>query len=687
MRNRDQHVHQSGERKPSNSRVSRILSRVIASVCAVAVSGGMATVATTASASMLMASTASRGSVVEQADISTVNHGTSSSNENWMAHPSRRSPFGSPLSGQSAIIPQNVLANDPFLAGQSSGETPNQYWFYRSGFNSAWNVVTADGQSHSASSSSNASESNHRVTIALLDSTVQTDHADLKANMLPAYDAVGATEADADSTGRAVAVSPQEDSHGTMVAGIISAIANNGIGLAGGSHNATILPINIMFHTDQGAKSNTATLDTALKHVISSVKKGNPLNIRVVNMSLKFDNFDSDPSSPDQAVLADIQQLRELGVVTVCAGGNGPTTSHVYPSDEPQSVAVTALTPSGSEASYSDYNADKDISAPGDDIWSTTPGAHCATDGTNSNCYAQGSGTSFAAPIVSAALALLFSEKPGISADQALQALYQTAGPISYSGSSSDQDRQATNGSHGSVNVGAAAQLLRFVLNQYRGYVDTPASAWYSWPIAYATWKGYMSGYGPANADNAGNAGSKRFGPTNPVTRAEAATLMWRTQVGSQTVRQQSSAAAEQQCAQRVHALYPGDGASVPNWAACAVEWAHTAGVMDGFHGTSNFGPNAPLKREEAAKIFAQAAHADTTNLPQSARECYQRLLNNMVTENLLNETMWAVGVRILNGFDNPDGTANLNPTDPVSRAQMARMMQNALNKKIVAER
>jgi Subtilase family/Secretion system C-terminal sorting domain len=95
------------------------------------------------------------------------------------------------------------------------------------------------------------------------------------------------------------------------------------------------------------------------------------------------------------------------GVLIICAAGNtsGPVT---YPARRPETIAVGGTLQNDGKAGIASFGVDLDISAPAVDILSTRPG----------NAYNTSSGTSFAAPQVSAAAALLLSRNPCLNNDQ-----------------------------------------------------------------------------------------------------------------------------------------------------------------------------------------------------------------------------------------------------------------------------
>lgn len=89
---------------------------------------------------------------------------------------------------------------------------------------SAWNYATGQG-----------------IKVAIIDEGVDLSHPDLTANLLPGFDATGRNSNGAPEN---------DDAHGTACAGIIAAIANNSIGVAGVAYNAKIIPIRIGYSMD-----------------------------------------------------------------------------------------------------------------------------------------------------------------------------------------------------------------------------------------------------------------------------------------------------------------------------------------------------------------------------------------------------------------------------------------------------
>jgi len=218
--------------------------------------------------------------------------------------------------------------------------------------------------------------------------------------------------------------------HGTFVAGIIAANAFNGIGTAGIAFNAKLLIANVV-----PPDSNGVIVPGAVAEAIRwAVAEG----ARVINLSvggLRDPNdswLDADSRSERDAV----EYAYARGVVIVAAVGNGenapiePWHFADWPAAYPNVIGVAALNRDGSVPNFSNRDpTDVDISAPGAGIFSTIPRnleeaaeqPICAGDA-YSNCgpvaFRSGDGTSFAAPQVAAAAALLLGIDPRLTPNQ-----------------------------------------------------------------------------------------------------------------------------------------------------------------------------------------------------------------------------------------------------------------------------
>lgn len=301
---------------------------------------------------------------------------------------------------------------------------------------------------------------NKRVTVAVLDSGCRLDHEDLQNNILKnyAYDSYynrPLTTSSAPNGGDVTG-------HGTHVCGLIAAEADNGLGIAGTSYNAGILPIKIF--DNYGGGATTATFMRGMEYCRQLIEDGKVSNLRVINMSVGYYS-DGRKESVDILLENMIGIMADYyDVLCVCAGGNGdnvstPYVDPMYPSDFENCLSVTALNKTGENSAWSDYNPSKDISAPGEDIVSTYYNSR--------NSYASMDGTSMSAPIVSGICALLYAYKPDLSVDEVIEAVEITADDIP----NVDIDRKDNSGSHGAIN---AKKALDYVENRNtaKGSVD-----------------------------------------------------------------------------------------------------------------------------------------------------------------------------------------------------------------------
>lgn len=276
----------------------------------------------------------------------------------------------------------------------------NQYYLYDSKAIDAWDHARTDSV----------------VTIAVLDTGCDLSHEDLSAriDVENAYDATAHTPLSSLQNGDA-------NGHGTQVAGVIAAQADNATGIAGVSYNADILPIKVF---DENGRCTTADLLAAYDYLEGLMESGRVTDLKAINLSIGY--YAEELNEADEALRAAIADMRsEHDVLTICAGGNGdasgkPRTAECYPADFGEAISVTALDESGANAAFADYNAAKDISAPGVNILTTDTG----------NDYAKVTGSSMAAPIVTGAAALLWAAVPSLSADQVESALTTTAAPV-----------------------------------------------------------------------------------------------------------------------------------------------------------------------------------------------------------------------------------------------------------------
>lgn len=192
---------------------------------------------------------------------------------------------------------------------------------------------------------------------------------------------------------------PADDNgHGTHVAGIIGAQANNGIGVAGVSPNVKIVAAKFLNSSGTGSLSNA----------IKAIAYGNALKKAGYNIVVSNNSWGS--VSYSDALKVAIQDSEKLGILFVAAAGNSATnndSSPFYPASYavPNVISVGSVDAGAIYSSFSNYGPTTvHIAAPGGSILSTIPGS----------MYAYKSGTSMAAPHVTGVVVLTQSVCSGV---------------------------------------------------------------------------------------------------------------------------------------------------------------------------------------------------------------------------------------------------------------------------------
>ena len=236
------------------------------------------------------------------------------------------------------------------------------------------------------------------VTVAVLDTGVDSNHPDLVPNLVAGHDFVNEDPSPDD-----------DDGHGTETAGVIGAATNNGVGVAGIAWNAKIMPVKVL-----DAHGNGTDADVA-QGIYWAVDHG----AKVINLSLGGPGATS--------VLANaVDYALQHNVVVVAAAGNAASQVPSYPAAYGGVVSVSAVDDAGHFAWFSNHGPWVMLSAPGVDVHTTAlaSGPVPATIDV--------SGTSFSSPIVAGAAALLLERHPNWTWDTVAWTLIRTskdAGP------------------------------------------------------------------------------------------------------------------------------------------------------------------------------------------------------------------------------------------------------------------
>lgn len=237
----------------------------------------------------------------------------------------------------------------------------------------------------------NLNKGDANIRVAVLDSGIDGSHPELNAKVVMGYDFV---ENDA---------TPQDaNGHGTHVAGIIAAETNNMTGVASLGWNTTLMIGRVL---DANGNGSHAAIANAIYWATDNGAK-------VINLSLGG-------STGSQTLSDAVHYAATHDVVIVASAGNNGNTAANYPAYYGSTIAVAATDPSDRRASYSTYGLWVDMAAPGSQILSTLPGG-----------YGYASGTSMAAPMVSAAAALVWNTSYGTSANAIRIRLVATGVPV-----------------------------------------------------------------------------------------------------------------------------------------------------------------------------------------------------------------------------------------------------------------
>ncbi len=273
------------------------------------------------------------------------------------------------------------------------------------------------------------------VIAAVIDTGVEVNHPDLRANIWTNPGEIPGNGID-DGNGLVDDVNGYDFGefdndptdlvgHGTSVAGVIGAVGNDGVGITGVAWAVSILPLKI------ADRFGSLTLDAIVSaHDYATMMRGRGFDIAVSNNSYGgfAPAFYATAPTGFAAEKDAIQRFVDSGATFVAAAGNASfdndnPNATFFPSSYkiPGVISVAATTNQDTLAGFSNYGRESvDFGAPGQNILTTAVGG----------TYTITSGTSFAAPMVAGAIALLKSHKPAASAVEMRQALIDSADPL-----------------------------------------------------------------------------------------------------------------------------------------------------------------------------------------------------------------------------------------------------------------
>lgn len=284
------------------------------------------------------------------------------------------------------MVAPTFAPNDPY--------TGSQWHLGKIGANVAWDTTLGSG-----------------VTIAILDTGVDSSHPDLAPSIVPGWNFYSNT---ADTT--------DVYNHGTGVAGTAAAAINNAIGVASVAGQAKIMPMKISDDTGYGSWSAMAQ---ALTYAADR-------GVRVANISYN--------ASSSSSVRSAAQYFKDKGGLVFVSAGNAGTRDSTTTATT-SLIVVSATDQNDARTSWSSYGPFVSLSAPGTGIYTTTRGGG----------YVSEAGTSFSSPVAAGAAAAAMAANPKLSSSQIEQILFTTAADLGTAG----RDEQF---GYGRVDVGAAVK-------------------------------------------------------------------------------------------------------------------------------------------------------------------------------------------------------------------------------------
>ncbi len=298
----------------------------------------------------------------------------------------------------------------PFLINDPKYEDA-QWYLQRINASRAWSLAyAADGFAGALA----------EVQVAIVDSGIDVNHPEFRGRLLPGYNYLSPGSPPVAECG-----------HGTHVAGLLGAVANNASGIAGVAPKVKIDARKVLNRNCSGTISDVA----------DAIHDATDDGADIINLSIEV-------CASNDTLASAIQYARNKGVMLIAAAGNnrcdkanpGDLAAPVsYPAAYDGVMAIAATTYNNNRASYSNIGTKLALAAPGGEstslalsMLSTWPGGVKCRDNAATlpqSDYCTSEGTSMAAAVVSGAAALIKSVRPDFTADQIDSLLRTTATP------------------------------------------------------------------------------------------------------------------------------------------------------------------------------------------------------------------------------------------------------------------
>lgn len=267
------------------------------------------------------------------------------------------------------------------------------------------------------------------IWVAVIDCGVQMNHPDLKGNLLTNYsvDVTNNKKKLVDCADKAHDKGQYTGNHGTMVAGVIAARANNkvlgaGVASATSYHSFGSLCKVMAIKCDRTAGKDRHVTKAYLAEAINyAVSKG----AEVINISYSAKQGDYTAQQFKDVENA-IKRAIAANVCVVASAGNYGSSTERYPANFKGVIGVGATLPNNKLTSYSNRSDAVDIVAPGGEEGVKMIFTTCPTTARKSG-FAEVKGTSFAAPQVAATAALMKSMDYSLTSDQILSKMKRSS--------------------------------------------------------------------------------------------------------------------------------------------------------------------------------------------------------------------------------------------------------------------
>lgn len=247
------------------------------------------------------------------------------------------------------------------IAGRPSDPSYGAQWHLpRVGAETAWAVTWGSAD----------------VIVAVIDAGIDASHPEFAGRILPGWNFVKDTADTSDVTG-----------HGTAVAGVVGAAANNGVQGAGLAGGCRILPLVVVGSDGFAWYSDIAAA------IMQAADRG----ARIINVSIGGE-------SASMILQEAVDYAWARGSLVFASAMNEGTTAPRYPAACDKVIAVAATNTRDALATFSNRGAWISLAAPGDAIYTTRRGGGSEVR----------TGTSFASPLVAGVGALVLSVRPDL---------------------------------------------------------------------------------------------------------------------------------------------------------------------------------------------------------------------------------------------------------------------------------